>query len=131
MKKYKILIVDDERPLAEMIRLNFDETKFDTRTANTGSETLEEAENNRPDLIILDVMLGDMDGFEILAKLRANPKTSAIPIIMCTARDGTEDIEKSFRGGAQAYTLKPVNFHKLMQKVTAILDMEELLRYES
>ena len=128
MKKIKVLIVDDERPLAELIRLNFPEDKFEARTCNTGRDALKEARGNPPDLMLLDVMMGDMDGWEVLTLLKADPKTAAIPVIMCTARDGPEDIEKSFQKGAQSYIIKPVNFPKLMHKITALLDMERMLK---
>ena len=128
MKKHKILIVDDETPLAEMICLNFPEEKFAARACNTGKDALLEIEREPPDLMILDVMMGDMDGWEALSKLRKNPKTSGIPVIMCTARDGPQDVEKSFKCGAQSYIIKPIDFSKLMMKVAAILDVEELLK---
>jgi len=127
LKKYKILIVDDERPLAEMMRLNFPEDKFEAATCHTGKDALKEADARHPDLILLDVMMGDMDGWEVLAKLKANPKTAGIPVIMCTARDSSRDINKSFERGAQAYIMKPIQFPKLLAKISALLDTEELL----
>ena len=128
MRKYKILIVDDERPLAEMIRLNFPEEQFDARTCYSGKEAIEEALSFRPDVLILDVMMGGMDGWEVLSALKANPRTAAIPVIMCTAKDDPKDVEKSFQYGAQSYVIKPINFTKLMTKVSAVLDTEELLK---
>ena len=128
MKKYKVLIVDDERPLAEMIRVNFPPDKFEARTCYSGNEALEEVRRERPHVIILDVMMGTMDGWEVLATLKAIPKTASIPVIMCTGKDGPEDVEKSFQYGAQSYIMKPINFTKLMAKVSAILDTEELLK---
>ena len=128
MKKIKILIVDDERPLAEMVRINFPKERFDAKTCYMGKDALKEARSDRPDLILLDVMMGDMDGWEVLADLKDDPKTSSIPVIMCTAKDGKEDVERSFRYGAQAYIIKPINFPKLMLKISAILDLEKLLK---
>ncbi len=128
MKKYKILVVDDERPLAELMRIKLDEAGFQTITANSGNEAIEKSASEEPSLIILDVMMGDMDGWEALSKLKSNPETAKIPVIMCTARDGQEDVDKSFSRGAQAYVIKPVNFPKLYLKINAILDTEELLK---
>ncbi len=130
MKKCKILIVDDERPLAEMIRINFPPAQFEASTCYNGREALAEAEQNRPDLIVLDVMMGGMDGWETLSALKSNSKTASIPVIMCTAKDGPQDVQKSFQYGAQAYIIKPINFAKLLAKVSAILDTEELLKLE-
>lgn len=128
MKKIKVLIVDDEKPLAELICLNFPSERYDARACHTGKDALREARENRPDLMLLDVMMGDMTGWEVLTLLKADPKTAAIPVIMCTARDGPEDIEQSFQRGAQSYIIKPVDFPKLMRKVSAILDLERLLK---
>ena len=128
MKKYKILIVDDERSFAEMIRLNFQPEQFDARTCHSGKDALLEAERDRPDVMILDIMMGGMDGWGVLSALRANPKTASIPVIMLTAKDGSEDVKKSFQYGAQSYITKPINFTKLMAKVSAVLDTEELLK---
>ncbi|OGR89764.1 MAG: hypothetical protein A3A86_04610 [Elusimicrobia bacterium RIFCSPLOWO2_01_FULL_60_11] len=127
MKKIKVLIVDDERPLAELIRINFDPAKFEARACYSGRDALKEAGSDRPDLILLDVTMGDMSGWEVLTLLKADPKTAAVPVIMCTALDGPEDIEQSFRRGAQSYIIKPIDFPKLMQKLSAILDLERLL----
>ncbi|OGR82123.1 MAG: hypothetical protein A2901_07670 [Elusimicrobia bacterium RIFCSPLOWO2_01_FULL_54_10] len=128
MKKYKILIVDDERPLAEMIRINFPANQFDATACFTGKDALAQTDADRPDLILLDVMMGDMSGWEVLLRLKSNPKTATVPVIMCTAKDGPEDIEMSFQHGAQSYIIKPINFPKLMHKISAILDMERLLK---
>ena len=128
MRKVKVLIVDDERPLAEMIRMNFNLEQFDARACYTGRDALKETRSQPPDLILLDVTMPDMSGWEVLTLLKADPKTASIPVIMCTARDGPEDIEQSFQRGAQSYIIKPVDFPKLMQKVSAILDLERLLK---
>jgi len=127
MKKYRILIVDDERPLAQMTCINFPTDRFLVTPCFSGADALEETRKQRPDLIILDIIMPGMDGWEVLLKLKSDPKTSSIPVIMCTAKDGLADVEKSFHYGAQAYAIKPVVFKKLLSKVAAILDIEGLL----
>ncbi len=127
MRKYKILIVEDEQLLADITRMNFPADRFTAKVCYNGPDALKEVTRDRPDLILLDIMMPGMDGWEVLLKLKSNPKTSAIPIIMCTAKDGLVDVEKSFKYGAQAYVIKPIVFGKLLKKVAAILNIEELL----
>lgn len=116
MRKYKILIVEDERLLADMTRMNFPPDKFAAKACYNGAEGLKEIAKDRPDLVVLDIMMPGMDGWEVLLKLKSDPKTSSIPIIMCTAKDGLGDVEKSFNFGAQAYVIKPIVFSKLLKK---------------
>lgn len=128
MKKYKILLVEDERPLADMLRMNFPQEQFEPRVAYSGPDALKEISKNRPDLVVLDIMMPGMDGWEVLLKLKSDPKTSSLPVIMCTAKDGLGDVEKSFKYGAQAYVIKPIVFSKLLKKIAAILNIESLLK---
>ena len=127
MKKYKILIIDDERQLADLTKLNFPEDQFITETCYNGTDGIIAAQKNKPDLILLDVVMPIMDGWDTLLKLRDNPETINIPIIMCTGKDSLRDIDKSFRYGAQAYVMKPVIFKQLLSKVIAILKIESSL----
>lgn len=126
-KQYRILIVEDDRQLAELTKINFPADQFMVRTCYNGIDALKEVEQDRPDLILLDVVMPGMDGWETLLKLKANSKTSTIPVIMCTAKDSLRDVEKSFHYGAQAYVIKPVVFKTLLQKIAAILNIESYL----
>jgi len=127
MKKYSILFVEDDRQLSELAGLNFLKHQFTFRPCYNGPEALKEVSKERPDIIILDVMMPSMTGWEVLQKLKSQPETSSIPVIICTGRDGREDVEKSFNFGAQAYIIKPIVFANLLKKVAAVLDIEELL----
>ena len=127
-KKYKILIVEDDHQLAELTKINFPQEHFSVRTSYDGADALEEVGKERPDLMVLDVMMPGMNGWDVLLKLKSNPQTSAIPVIMCTAKDGLSDVEKSFNYGAQAYVIKPVIFTKLLNKIAVILDIEKLIK---
>lgn len=128
MKKYKIFIVEDDRQLADLVRMNFPEDRFDAQVFYKGADVLSKVPKERPDLIILDVVMPGMTGWDVLLKLKSDPKYSSIPVIMCTGKDSLGDVEKSFHFGAQAYIIKPVVFSKLLQKVAAILDIEDLVR---
>lgn len=127
MRKYKILIVEDDHPLADLMKMNFPKEQFNAACCYSGEEALKEIKKNRPELIILDVVMPKMDGWELLRKIKSDPESSSIPVIMCTAKDNVGDVEKSFHYGAQAFVIKPVIFKKLIKKVEAILDMEEML----
>lgn len=126
-RTYKILVVDDDHSLADLIQLNFAQDHFNAKTCYSGKEALQEIEKERPDLIILDVVMPRMDGWEVLQSIKSNLTTASIPIVMCTSKDSVGDVEKSFYYGAQAYVIKPIDFKKLHKKVASILDIEELL----
>lgn len=119
--------MEDDRQLADLTTLSFPSTGFAVRTCYSGPDALQEVEKKIPDLMILDVVMPGMDGWEVLLKLKSNPKTAAIPVIMCTGKDSMGDVEKSFNYGAQAYVIKPIDVQKLLKKVSAILDTEDLM----
>ncbi len=127
MKKYKILIVEDDRQLAELMKLNFPQEQFTARICTDSRQAIADAESDLPSLIILDVIMPHMDGWDVLAKIRATHATAAVPVIMCTGRDSVNDVEKSFKMGAQAFIMKPIVFSNLLKKVAAILNIEQLL----
>jgi DNA-binding response OmpR family regulator len=127
MKKYDILVIEDDRRLSDLYLINFSTERFSVRIAYTGEEGLASVRQKRPDLIILDVILPGMDGWSVLSTLKADAATASIPVIMCTGQADVEDIEKSFKSGAQSYIIKPILFSKLVKKVAAILDIEEIL----
>ncbi len=82
----KILVVDDERHIVRLVEVNLTRAGYDVVTAYDGVEALEAVKNETPDMIVLDVMMPRMDGFEVLRRLQADPETQNIPVIMLTAR---------------------------------------------
>ena len=128
-KKYKILIVEDQRPLAEITRMSFPAGQFQALACYSGADALKEVAVHRPDLIVLDlIMPGGIDGWEVLRRLRADAATASIPVVVCTGKEDPGDVDRAFQAGAQAYVMKPVHFGLLIKKVAAILDIEELLK---
>ena len=97
--EYKILIVDDVMSNVLLLKVLLTNEKFQIATANNGHQALEQVENEKPDLILLDVMMPDMSGFEVAQKLKSNPSTSDIPIIFLTALNSTADIVIGFQVG--------------------------------
>ena len=117
----KILIVDDEMDTISYLRLALAPLNFDVIPAINGTEALLLAQSHKPDLIILDVMMPDLDGFEVTRRLRASPETSNIPILMFTARTQITDKIAGFNSGVDIYLTKPVHTVELQANVKALL----------
>lgn len=115
--EYKILIVDDVMSNVLLLKVLLTNEKFMIATANNGRHALEQVEATNPDLILLDVMMPDMNGFEVAQKLKANPQTADIPIIFLTALNSTADIVKGFQVGANDFISKPFNKEELIIRV--------------
>ncbi|MDR1478956.1 MAG: response regulator [Planctomycetaceae bacterium] len=128
--KYKILIADDNIVNVELLdayltsaNYNFD---YEIITAHDGAETLEKAIAAKPDLILLDIMMPKMSGFEVCEKLRANPRTKGIMIIMVTALSELGDIERAVAAGCDDYLSKPVNKFELIKRVENMLKLRSI-----
>lgn len=121
MPNEKILVVEDEEDIQMLLNYNFSKEGYTVLTALTGEEAIEMAESNIPDLIILDLMLPGIDGLEVCQKIKSNPKTRQIPIIMLTARGEENDITFGLELGADDYVTKPFSLSILMARVKAVL----------
>jgi pilus assembly protein CpaE len=117
----KILIVDDDVDSLKLIGLMLQRNGYEVAAANTGGQALAKAESERPNLIILDVMMPDMNGLEVCRRLRSNPLTADIPIIMFTAKTLIDDKVKGFEAGADDYLTKPTHPAELATRVRAML----------
>lgn len=117
----KILVVDDESPILELIKYNLQKEGFSVITAENGSKALEYARLDKPDLILLDLMLPDMTGFDICRILHNDKRTSNIPIIMATARTDDEDIVSGLELGADDYITKPFSPKVLIARIRSVL----------
>ncbi len=116
-----ILVVEDERDLCEVLAYNLRREHFQVSTARTGRDGLEAARSGKPDLILLDLMLPDLDGLEICRLVRQEPRISATPIIMLTAKGEETDIVVGFGVGADDYVPKPFSVKELIARVKAVL----------
>jgi len=114
----RILIVDDEPHIVELVRYNLEREGFDVLTAGDGREALRQVREGAPDLVILDLMLPEVDGFEVCRQIR---RTSAVPILMLTARGRELDRVAGFELGADDYVTKPFSPRELVARVRAIL----------
>ena len=116
--EYKILIVDDVMSNVLLLKVLLTNEKFAIATASNGRQALEQVEKENPDLVLLDVMMPDMSGFEVAQHLKSNPNTADIPIIFLTAPNSTADIVKGFQVGANDFISKPFNKEELIIRVT-------------
>ena len=116
-----ILIVDDQRDLAGMMADMLGDAGFATRTADNGRDALADIQADRPDLLVLDVNMPGLDGFEVATMLKADPSTATIPIIMVSAQDGRGSRVIGLESGAEDYLSKPVDQAELIAKIRNIL----------
>ena len=124
--KPKILVIDDEEKLLRIINQMLSNAGFEVITATTGLEGIDKLEQYRPDLIILDLVLPDIDGLEVCKITRQSKTTRDIPIIMLTARGTLLDRISGLRSGADDYIVKPFNAQELIERVNVILRRSQL-----
>ena len=117
----KILAVDDEKHIVRLVQINLEKEGYEVATANTGREALEKVASFQPDLIVMDVMMPEMDGLEALSRLKADPATSEIPVIMLTAKAQDSDVFRGWQAGADLYLTKPFNPAELLTFVKRLL----------
>jgi two-component system, OmpR family, KDP operon response regulator KdpE len=118
MQQRRILIVDDEAGLRELVRINLEHEGFGVLQAENGVQCLDMVQEYQPDLVIMDVMMPVMDGWEACTRLR---EFSQVPVLMLTARVQSQDIVTGLDTGADDYLLKPFNMDELMARVRALL----------
>ncbi len=124
-RKRTIMVVDDSPDLVEIVRLTLEGKGFNVRCAYNGKELLAALEKEKPDLILLDVMMPGMDGFEVLIRLKWNPATASIPVILLTAKVQYEDVIKGYERGADLYITKPFTPTQLLDGINLILGRDQ------
>lgn len=117
----KILIVDDEADTVDLLKKRLRFEGYDTLEAYNGKECLDQAITGSPDLILLDVMMPQMDGYEVCRRLKAGRKTASIPVLMLTARGEVEDKVRGLDMGAQDYLTKPFDYKELSARIKSLL----------
>jgi len=123
--KKTILVVDDEKDIVEMMQFNLQRNGYGVITAHNGNDALAMAQRHLPDLIVLDLMMPGIDGNEVTRRLKADPKTSKIPIIILTAKGEETDIVVGLTMGADDYVTKPFKIKILMARLGAVLRRAE------
>jgi two-component system OmpR family response regulator len=117
--QHRVLVVDDEPSLAELVTMALRFEGFEVQSAGTGRDALAAVTAFKPHLIVLDVMLPDMEGFEVAARLGA--QRAGVPIIFLTARDATDDKVRGLTGGGDDYMTKPFSIEELVARIRTIL----------
>lgn len=117
-----ILIAEDEKDIRELIAFTLRFAGFDILLATNGIEAVEVAEAERPDLVIMDVRMPKMSGYEACRRLRENPQTAALPVVFLSAKGQDSEIQQGLESGAEEYILKPFAPDELIQQVRDILN---------
>lgn len=127
-ERTSILIVDDNPQNLELLEAYLEELDADVRKAVDGLEALAAVEQRQPDIILLDVMMPRMSGYQACVKLKSNPNTRDIPIVMVTALNEIADVERAVESGANDFLTKPVNKLELVTRVKSLLSVRQLKR---
>jgi two-component system, OmpR family, response regulator len=121
-RKPRVLVVDDEEHITELLAMGLGYNGFDVERQSSGRGALSAIDAHRPDLIVLDVMLPDLDGFEVARRLRqAEGAGTSVPVIFLTAKDTTQDKVEGLRLGSDDYVTKPFSIEELIERVKAVL----------
>ena len=121
MRKQLVMVVDDEAAIVRLLRATLESEGYAVVMADRGSAALDLLKDERPDLLILDVMMPEMNGFEVLRQIRTGSQHAKVPVIMLTARTGDVDKLQGFQSGADDYMTKPFNPDELLARVSAVL----------
>ena len=120
-KPKHILAVDDEPGIAKLIKVNLQRAGYTVDVATNGAEAWEMVQNNAYDLVVSDVMMPKMDGFELLAEIRRNPTTTNLPVILLTAKSQNEDVTQGYATGTDMYLTKPFSPPELLVWVERVI----------
>ena len=123
MEKGRILVADDEAGIVDIARANLEGYGYTVIAASDGEEALKQIRDEKPDLVILDVLMPELDGWDVLERIEADPELSGIPVIMLTARASDEDVLRGLETGAVEYMTKPFYPQELVAAVKINLDV--------
>jgi DNA-binding response OmpR family regulator len=121
MKNNKILVVEDEESLLKLESILLSSKGYSVTGVMDGKAALEEIKKNRPDLVLLDVMLPEMDGFEVCRRIKEESETAGIPVVMLTAKKSNQDIERGRQAGADAYITKPFKSTRVIEIIQGLI----------
>jgi len=122
-KKTKVLLIDDEPETVDMVKSFLELFEFEVEGQLTGGEGMQSAIQNQPQVIILDLMLPDADGFQICRLLRHHQRTKSVPIIILSARVGKDDEARGLYSGATIYLRKPVDLNRLVEEMRRVVPL--------
>ncbi len=122
----KVLLVDDDEHILRSLRTYLEMENFEVETAGGGAEAIDKVDRWHPDLVVLDVMMPNMDGFQVLEALKNKNATQDLPIIMLTAKGQDLDVLKGYQRGASCYMTKPVNYNELVDNINLVFTQEAI-----
>lgn len=122
MENRKILVVDDDPTMVKLINVNLKLNNYAVLEANSGEQALEIVDSEQLDLVVLDIMMPGVDGWEVLRQIRSKSKTQEMPVILVTAKTQDSDVIKGWELGADEYVIKPFNPLLLVEVVRMVLD---------
>ncbi len=128
LERFSLLVVDDNEQNLELLQAYLEDLGCPIRTARDGVEAVAAVEAQEPDLILLDVMMPRMSGFQACTRFKANPRTRDIPVVMVTALNEVGDVERAVESGADDFLTKPVNKLELLTRVRSLLRVRDLKR---
>ncbi len=120
--KRKILIVDDEPNIVMTLEYTFKKKDFEVYIARDGSEALQILESNSPDVVLLDIMMPNVDGYQALKQIRNNSSLKNTKVVFLTAKNKASDIEKGLKLGADKYLVKPFSIKKIVSEINELLN---------
>ncbi len=121
----RVLLVDDDKQILNSLRVYLELENYEVYTASNGQEALIKVSEHKPEILVLDIMMPEMDGFEVLEKIKEDSELSLIPVIMLTAKGQPVDVLKGYKMGASSYMTKPFNLNELVENIELILNPEE------
>lgn len=125
MKKKKILVVDDEPDMVKALQIRLEQAGYQVITAYEGESGLDKTREEKPDLVILDIMMPVMDGFQVCEKIKSDPSIKGIPVIMLTAKTMGDDFDKAMEKKADWYITKPFDDKHLLRRIKGLLQEDE------
>lgn len=117
----KVLVVDDDRDICELVDFKLSQGGFDVHTETDGESGISAAGDLLPDLVLLDWMMPRLTGIEVCLRMRADPRTAGIPVVLLTAKAQEADVQRGFAAGADDYIVKPFSPRELVSRVEALL----------
>ncbi|MEE9555297.1 MAG: response regulator [candidate division Zixibacteria bacterium] len=120
-EKHNILVIDDEPEITDIINAFLTNAGYNVKIENSSAGVLDLAKEFKPDLILLDIMMPFMDGYEVCAALKSDPTLAGIPVLFLTGKDANDDDGKSFKSGGDLFIKKPFSCERLLQMVKMVL----------
>jgi DNA-binding response OmpR family regulator len=126
MSKFKVMVIDDEPDIVKLVKISLEMANFEVIEALSGKECLSKVQNVVPDLFLLDIMMPEMNGYEVCQKLKEQDKTKNVPVVMLTAKGQKGDAEQGLKVGADDYIIKPFDPYELGEQIREILQQRKV-----